>query len=218
MPEITNETPEMMFEMGKRFYLPTAGVADPLLALFYFTKSAEAGYIPAQRVLGACYLEGRLTAPDYEKARHWLTEAARHNDAQAAYNLAQMYMRGQGVPKDWDVAFQLLDMECARTLADARQLKDQLKRELMRDFADVREKLATGEAVRRNGYDHHRQRFIQPWDTPGRPQLEKEEFYVWLKLSMGALSKEEALGHLGELMKRYYDGEEAMHPLEKKQS
>lgn len=213
MPEITNETPEMMFEMGKRFYLPTAGVADPLLALFYFTKSAEAGYIPAQRVLGACYLEGRLTAPDYEKARRWLTEAARHKDAQAAYNLAQMYVCGQGVAKDWDVAFQLLDMESARALADARQLKDTLKRDLMKDFSEIREKLAAQESVRRNGYDQRRQRFIQLWDTPNRPQLEKEEFYVWLKLGMGALSREEALGQLMELMARYYDGEEALHPV-----
>jgi hypothetical protein len=212
MPEITNETPEMMFEMGKRFYLPTAGVADPLLALFYFTKSAEAGYIPAQRVLGACYLEGRLTAPDYEKARYWLTEAARHKDAQAAYNLALMYVRGQGVAKDWDVAFQLLDMESARQQADSRKLKDQMKQELMRDFTDIRERLAELENARRKGYDQHRQRFIQPWDTPNRPQLEKEEFQVCLKLSMGALSREEALKQLGELMTRYYDGEEAVHP------
>ena len=212
MPEITNETPEMMFEMGKRFYLPTAGVADPLLALFYFTKSAEAGYIPAQRVLGSCYLEGRLTAPDYEKARHWLTEAARHKDGQAAYNLAQMYVRGQGVAKDWDVAFQLLDMESARHLADARQLKDQLKQELMRNFTDIGERLADLEKTRRAGYDHHRQRFIQPWTTPNRPHLEKEEFYVWLTLSLGSLSKEEALAQLSGLMKRYYDSEEARHP------
>ncbi len=212
MPEITNETPEMMFEMGKRFYLPTAGVADPLLALFYFTKSAEAGYIPAQRVLGVCYLEGRLTAPDYEKARHWLTEAARHKDAQAAYNLALMYVHGQGVAKDWDVAFQLLDMESARRLADARQLKEQLKRELMRGFAEIGERLAELEKTRRGGYDQHRQRFIQPWDTPNRPQLEKEEFYVWLALSKGATSKEAALTRLTELMKHYYDNEETLHP------
>jgi hypothetical protein len=212
MPEITNETPEMLFEMGKRFYLPTAGVADPLLALFYFTKSAEAGYVPAQRVLGTCYLEGRLTAPDYEKARHWLTEAARHKDAQAAYNLALMYVRGQGVAKDWDVAFQLLDMESSRQLADARQLKDKMKKELLRDFTDIRQNLADLEKTRRNGYDQHRQRFIQLWDIPGRPQLEKEEFLICLKLSLGALSREEALGGLRELMTRYYDSEEALHP------
>jgi hypothetical protein len=123
-----------------------------------------------------------------------------------------MYVRGQGVNRDWDVAFQLLDMESARPLADSRQLKDQLKRELMANFADIREKLAGQEALRRSGYNQHRQRFIQLWDTPNRPQLEKEEFYVWLKLATGALGKDEALGQLSELMARYYDGEEALHP------
>ncbi len=214
MPEITNETPEMMFEMGKRFYLPTAGVADPLLALFYFTKSAEAGYIPAQRVLGASYMEGRLTAPDYEKARHWLTLAAQHKDGQAAFNLAQMYVRGLGVARDWDVAFQLLDMESARGLADARALKEQMRREMMRAFPDVQEKLLALDAARRGAYTRHRQRFIQPWDTPNRPQLEKEEFYAWLKLGLGSISKEEAMNQLESLLKKYYDAEEALHPAE----
>ncbi|UQZ87944.1 hypothetical protein C4J81_01410 [Deltaproteobacteria bacterium Smac51] len=215
MPEITNETPEMLFEMGKRFYLPSSGVADPLLALFYFNKSAEAGYVPAQRVLGTCYLEGRLIAPDFEKARQWLTEAARHKDAQAAYNLALMYVRGQGVAKDWDVAFQLLDMESTRHLADARQLKEQLKDELMRNFPDIREQLAELEKSRRNGYDSHRNRFIQPWSTPGRQQLEKDEFSVWLGLNVGSISKEEALAELTSLMGQYYDHEESLHPLAK---
>lgn len=213
--EATNETPEMMFEMGKRFYLPSSGVADPLLALYYFNRSAEAGYVPAQRVLGTCYLEGRLTAVDYEKARHWLTSAARSNDGQAAYSLALMYVRGQGVAKDWELAYRLLDMECARNLGDARILKEQLKEELTRRFPEIKGHLAALEKDRRSGYNSHRQRFIQPWETPNRPQMEKEEFEIWLGLNMQTIEPAQGQARLTALVNAYYDHEEALHPVTK---
>lgn len=213
MAENNPESPEMMFELGKRFYLPSSGVADPLLALYYFQQSAEAGFVPAQRVLGTCYLEGRLTAPDYEKARYWLTQAARNNDGQAAYSLALMYAKGQGLTKDWALAYKLLDMECARQLTDARMLKSQLKLELSRNQAEIKKRLEAQEKKRRAGYTSHRHRFIQPWETPGRPQLEKEEFEVWLALNSQCINPEQGLAELSALMNQYYDEQEALHPL-----
>ena len=212
MADTTKETPENMFELGKRFYLPSSGVADPLLAMYYFTRSAEAGYVPAQRVLGACYLEGRLTAQDFEKAHHWLTEAARQNDAQAAYSLATMYAKGLGVEKNWELAWKLLDMECSRHLADARVLKEQLKEELRRQHPEIRKKLADLEAGRRSAYGSHRRRFIQPWYTPNRPQLETEEFFLWLNLNQGVITADLALAELTGLLNSYYDHEESIHP------
>lgn len=206
------ESPEMLFELGKRFYLPSSGVADPLLALYYFQKSAEAGFVPAQRVLGTSYLEGRLTAPDFEKARHWLTLAARNNDGQAAYGLALMYVKGQGLPKDWSVAYKLLDMECARQLSEARVLKGQLKAELGKAQPEIKKRLEVMEKERRSGYGSHRQRFIQPWDTPGRPQLEREEFELWLALNTCAIASEQGLAELSALMGCYYDEQEALYP------
>jgi hypothetical protein len=208
----TTETPEMMFEMGKRFYLPKAGEPDPLLALQYFTKSAEAGYVPAQRVLGTYYLEGRLTAADYTLAHKWLSAAARQNDGQAAYQLAYMYIRGQGVTKDWSVAFRLLDMECARSLADAQVLKEELKEQLADRFPDIRRRLAELEASRRRHYSSHRLRFIQPWDTPRRPQSAKEEFDVWFRLNQGAISPEQGLAELSALQDAYCAEQETLYP------
>lgn len=212
MAESNQESPEMMFELGKRFYLPSSGVADPLLAMYYFQKSAEAGFVPAQRVLGTTYLEGRLTAPDYDKARYWLTLAARQSDGQAAYSLALMYVKGQGLPQDWALAYKLLDMECARHLPDARQLKNRLKTELARNFPEVKKKLEALEKQRRSSYPGNRQRFIQPWDTPGRPQLEKEEFEIWLAMHQKTLSPEQGQAEFSTLMSRYYDEQEELHP------
>jgi len=212
MTEQSNETPEMMFEMGKRFYLPSQGVADPLLALYYFSKSAESGYVPAQRVLGTCYLEGRLTAQDYEKARQWLTSAARQHDGQAAYSLALMYVRGLGVEKDWALAYKLLNMECARQLADVRLLKEQLKEELVKRFPQIKARLEEVEKARRSSYTSHRHRFIQPWEMVGRPQFETEEFELWLALNLGSISPEDGYNELLNLMNKYYDEQETLYP------
>jgi hypothetical protein len=201
-----------MFEMGKRFYLPKTGDPDPLLALQYFTKAAEAGYVPAQRVLGTHYLEGRFATADYALAHKWLSAAARQNDGQAAYQLAHMYIQGLGVNKDWGVAFRLLDMECARSLADAQALKEELTEQLADHFPDSRRRLAEQEASRRRHYTSHRLRFIQPWDTPRRPQLAKEEFDVWLRLNQGAIPPEQGLAELSALLDAYCAEQETLYP------
>ena len=212
MTEDTSETPEMMFEKGKRFYLPGSGVADPLLAFYYFNKAAEAGYVPAQRVLGTSYLEGRLVARNYEKARQWLTMAARQNDGQAAYSLALIYVNGWGVDKNWELAYQLLNMECARDLAATRQLKGQLKEELAHRFPNINNRLEKMEKSRRASYSANRHRFIQPWNTQGRPQLENEEFALWLKANQNLIAEQDAFTGLAALMTGYYDEQEAKYP------
>jgi hypothetical protein len=211
MADAHNETPESLFELGKRFYLPASGAADPLLATHYFTQAAEAGYIPAQRVLGNCYLEGRLIPRDYGLARRWLTEAARQNDGQAAYSLATMYAQGLGMEPNWELAWKLLDMESSRGLAEAGALREHLLGELRREHPDFQKKLAEVEASRRLRYDRHRQRFIQPWETPGRP-LEKDEFLLLLGLRLAAAAPERTLADLTALLNTYYDSQEVMYP------
>lgn len=205
------ESPENLFELGKRFYLPSSGVEDPLLALYYFQKSAEAGYVPAQRVLGTCFLEGGLTAPNYDKALHWLTNAAKNNDAQAAYTLAKMYVQGLGTPPNWKVAYKLLSMKSASALVESRRLKEEMKADLTGRYPDLVKRLDAVERARRSTYTRYRQRFIQPWGAPGRPQLEEEEFELWLALASGGLNQEEGLLRLIELMNAYYDRQEELH-------
>lgn len=205
------ESPEALFELGKRFYLPSSGVEDPLLALYYFQKSAEAGHVPAQRVLGNCYLEGGLTAPNYEKALRWLTNAAKNNDGQAAYALARMYVQGLGTTPNWKVAFKLLNMKSASALEESRRLKERMKAELVSRYPELSKRLEAVELERRSTYTRHRQRFIQPWITPGRPQFEEEEFYVWLALASGGLNPKDGLIQLIKLLNSYYDQQESIH-------
>ncbi len=205
-------TAQALFEMGKRFYLPSSGFNDPDLAFRYFSQSAEAGYAPAQRVLGRSYLEGRLTPPDYEKARHWLGLAASQHDGQAAYSLALIFAQGLGVNRDLALAHRLLCMECVHSITEARLLKEELKESLQKDYPQLLQRLAAVEERRRSGYCAHRLRFIQPWSTPSRPQLEKEEFETWLSLSHNQMDQEEAFVRLNALMDAYYQQQEARHP------
>lgn len=205
-------SPEELFELGKRFYLSTSGAADPVLALNYFRQAAEAGHVPAQRVLGACYLDGAGNQPDYAQALHWLTSAARQNDGQAAYMLAGMYVRGQGAPPNWRLAHQLLNMKSAAGLPETRRLKEEMKAELTAGCPQLVKRLAEFEKKRRQYYDQHRQRFILPWATPGRAAFEDEEFELWLKLASGLLRPEETLPELLALLNAYYDEQEKLHP------
>ncbi len=211
MAETGNETPEMLYEMGKRFYLPSSGVADPLLALYYFGKAAEQGYAPAQRILGTCFLEGRLTAVDYGKAKSWLTAAANQGDGQAAYSLALIYAKGLGVPKDWHLAWQLLEREESAHLQEARALKEKLKDELIRSHPKVADRLKQIETERRKAYSPTRQRFIMPWFSPGRPHSAKDEYCVWLSLNLQKISEDEAFKHIHEMMCSYYHQLENQH-------
>ena len=72
-------------------------------AFSYFLSSANAGYIPAWTNLGNCYVEGRGTKCDYEKAAvayKWAVELGR--DRIAIFNLGLLVTSGK--IKDNDVS------------------------------------------------------------------------------------------------------------------
>ncbi|PTL93902.1 hypothetical protein C6W89_01760 [Halomonas sp. SYSU XM8] len=96
------------------FYGHGVRVNHPL-ALAYLEASAEKGYIRSQKNLAYAY-RGNSQGPqprgivelDIEKARYWFTKAAEQGDAESATQLAQIYYKGLGVPKDDKVAFEWL--------------------------------------------------------------------------------------------------------------
>ena len=70
---------------------------DPRTAFRWFERAAaEAGYSLAQGDVGNIY--GKRS--DWPQAVKWWAAAAEQGYAPAAYNLANAYQRGQGVPKD----------------------------------------------------------------------------------------------------------------------
>ena len=65
-----------------------------------FEKSAQAGNVEAQYLLGGMYLTGKFVAQDYQKARYWFDKAAQANHAPAQIALSSLYFLGQGVAPD----------------------------------------------------------------------------------------------------------------------
>ena len=73
-------------------------------------RRAEEGSCAAQSILGLQYLYGSdEIAVDYEQAHRFLSTAANCGASRAIANLAEMYARGLGVPKDVPRAIQLYE-------------------------------------------------------------------------------------------------------------
>ncbi|MDR1040162.1 MAG: sel1 repeat family protein [Deltaproteobacteria bacterium] len=203
--ENITETPESIFERAKRFYFPNQGAdPDPELALALFRKSAGMGYAPAQRLLGICLLEGNLCARDLDQARFWLTEAASHNDPQAAMTLALLYAQGQGTPKRWDLSWCLLSRPEVETLPEARELKMKLKSELVSLYPAISDAVSKAEQVRRTMLTRHQARFIAPFWPVGRLEGNQPEYFALLKLNLGQITAEAAYSVIAEGMESYY--------------
>lgn len=75
-------------------------------AMDYYTKSAEAGCSEACCNLGYFYLYGRNDEVDYKKAYEYFSRGAMlGNDANCLYKLGDMYMHGDYVEKNPDIAY-----------------------------------------------------------------------------------------------------------------
>ncbi|MGA8261001.1 MAG: cytochrome c oxidase assembly factor Coa1 family protein [Arenicellales bacterium] len=66
------------------------------------TDRAKSGESLSQGILGAIYLVGgKDLEMDEPRAKHWLTLAAKQDNAEAEYNLGSMYYNGWGGPRDY---------------------------------------------------------------------------------------------------------------------
>lgn len=87
-------------------YLKGEGVTQSIsMAMNLYLKSAEKGYVPAQRAIGQVYLVGTGIAKDGKLAFYWTEKAAAQGDTTALYNLAYCYEHGIGTARDAVKAF-----------------------------------------------------------------------------------------------------------------
>ncbi|MEN0000827.1 MAG: peptidoglycan-binding protein [Pseudomonadota bacterium] len=63
-------------------------------ALAWYTKSAEAGYAPAQQRLGSLYEKGIGTERDLQLAKSWYQQAAEKGNSAAMHNLGVLHANG----------------------------------------------------------------------------------------------------------------------------
>lgn len=96
--------PEYMVELGGWYY----GQKQFDLAEEYYLMAAKLDYNNAYECLGYIYYYGRVGQPDYEKAFHYYKLASDQGNLVAAYKLADMYMNGYYVQKDYPKYVQII--------------------------------------------------------------------------------------------------------------
>ena len=105
--------------IAKEIYLQSQKWHDGLHSYMQIRKllqeAADLGYAPAQNALGVSFQYGtsgganqKRKGVDYEKAISWLKKAASQDFAPAICNLAVMYEKGYGTPKDEAKSIELL--------------------------------------------------------------------------------------------------------------
>lgn len=107
---------EIAAEQGHGFALNNLGALysegrfvekDTKKAMEYYIKSAETGCSEACCNLGYFYLYGKNNEVDYKKAYEYFSRGAMlGNDANCLYKLGDMYMHGDYVEKNPDIAFE----------------------------------------------------------------------------------------------------------------
>jgi TPR repeat protein len=102
-----------MLDLGMVYDAGGVVARDPIEAVKWYRKSADAGVVRAMTILGDDYLFGRRT-PDYTEAVRWFRKAADAGDQYAMVRLGDIYRDGQGVTQDGAEAVRLF-----RKAADA---------------------------------------------------------------------------------------------------
>ena len=97
---------------------------DPDLekAISYFIKSAQAGIPDGQLMAGYIYKDGLGTEKDTEAAIRWFSMAAEHKSTEtlAKYELARIYYEGDGIQKDYHLAYALMEESANEGYLDAQ--------------------------------------------------------------------------------------------------
>lgn len=101
------------------------GTKDLDLALKWYEKAADAGDPDAQVALGQKYADGEGVKQSYEVAAKWFQKAAEHvpdlgGAGQGRWRLAQLFMEGLGVPRDYVQAYFWLSLRGPDSAAEAK--------------------------------------------------------------------------------------------------
>ena len=95
-------------------------------------QAADQGDAKAQYNLGVMYTNGRRVLKDAAEAVKWYRQAADQGLASAQFSLGVMYSNGRGVLKDSVLAHMWSNIAGANGHEAARELRDNLKRDMTR--------------------------------------------------------------------------------------
>jgi len=97
-------TPAEQFDLGVSYDKGRGVPKDEEKAVYWYTKSAEQGYLDAQYNLAELYYSGTGVKQNYKEAARWYEKAAEQGDPSSQFNLAVLYYDGLGVDQDYSQA------------------------------------------------------------------------------------------------------------------
>lgn len=109
--EAEEGNPSADYALGKLYGDGILTARDMDKAFFHLQRAAAAGNVYAQSRLGRWYLEEEYK--NIPQAVHYLTMAADRNHDLAAYRLGKLYLAGEGIPKNAELAIGYLEQSAA---------------------------------------------------------------------------------------------------------
>ncbi len=91
--------------------------------------AADKGDVAAQRNLGHLYRWGKGTDKNPGKAAYWYLKAAKAGFDRAQYNIAMMYLKGEGVPQDFYESVRWLKLSANQKYKPAVEKLEELKKQ-----------------------------------------------------------------------------------------
>jgi hypothetical protein len=106
---------------------------DDAEAVQWYRRAAEQGHPAGQYALAVMYLVGSGVAKDDAEALKWYRASADQGYALALFHLGMRYKKGQGVTADPAEAYKWLTLAAERGVAEATEIRDEVKRGMTRE-------------------------------------------------------------------------------------
>lgn len=127
-PAIDEGNPIAQYLLGLKFHTGDGVIQDYSEACYWYSLSAQGGFITAVSTLALMNLKGWGTEQDLPEAIQLLLIAAKEGDVQSQIFLAAAYLNGWGVPKNKEQAIYWLQLAASEGSEQASQLLDDLQK------------------------------------------------------------------------------------------
>jgi hypothetical protein len=170
---------EPLFQRGMNALRGSASARDTVGALDYFQQAAQAGYAPAQVVMGYFAETGTLVAREPQNAASQYAKAAEQNDRIAEWALGKLYFTGDAGTRDLNRADQWLSRAADQDDPFGAYLLGLVKLE-RQDYAAAADRFRT---AAEQGLPQAQQQLALLLKDGRGIRENKSEAYVWLLLS-----------------------------------
>lgn len=122
----SSDQPEARYQLARAYLNGTGTAVSPDKAEGQLRHAALSDHVPSMLQLARSH-------PNTASARHWLSEAAERDSAEAQYRLGLDYMQGDGGPQDLEQAYFWLSLALVNGESRGRRYVEQLSGQLSND-------------------------------------------------------------------------------------